>query len=234
MAITIRNMADNASNDKIDGKVFIMYERIRLLQSLPSDGDGDGDSNRWIEHRRLIIQLGFNCSTIEYFHDSVFTLQGLVVVGPFDLEATGSGTLYHAGDLMGMSTKVFYKWIQDEFRNKELYNVLTNNCQHFVCYFFSKFEELGYLTRTGHLKVCWLRAQVVTEGGRKIRKYTTDWLTLLPVESHRGSDWSGEQRIQGHFSIHLQVLDVRALAAFLYDVRNKTVHLMNSSRSEKN
>jgi hypothetical protein len=174
---TIQGMLDHASNHKMDGKVHVMYENVRNVQSL--FGDGDGESWRHIKHWRLVIQLGFDCFTLEYFQGTVFTLQGIVVVGPFDLEAEHRETLYHVGDLKGLSTVQLYTWIQDEFHSKESYNVAWNNCQHFVHNFLTEFEDTGHLTRTSHLSRAFFRREVVWEGGKKIKRYAADHILRL-------------------------------------------------------
>ncbi|KAF9543182.1 hypothetical protein EC957_001244 [Mortierella hygrophila] len=180
MRKAIQNMMNNASNDKMNGKVYIVYEIIPDLRWISI---GEGESGRGLKHWRLVIQLGFDWLTLEYVQDSVFTFHGLVVVGPFDPEATSAAKLYHVGDLKGLNTEELFKWIQDEFYSKEEYNVFTNNCQHFVHNFVAEFEDSGRLSRTGHLEAPTNRRQLITERGRKMRRYAFDKFTYLHMKA---------------------------------------------------
>ena len=108
MEKNIQNMVGHASNDKTNGKVHIVYEHIPDLWWI---SQGDSESKRMFKHSRLAIQLGLDWFTLEYFHDSVFAFQDLVMVGPFDPEATSTPTLCRVGDLKGLSTEELFKWI---------------------------------------------------------------------------------------------------------------------------
>ncbi|KAG0063020.1 hypothetical protein BGZ90_002859, partial [Linnemannia elongata] len=119
MKKTIQGMVDNASKDETNGKVYIVYENIAGLQWM---SPGDGEFMREIKHWRLVIQHGFDWFTLEYLQDSVFALQSLVVVAPFDPAAMNAPTKYHVGDLKGLSSERLLKWIQVEFNSKEEYN----------------------------------------------------------------------------------------------------------------
>ncbi|KAG0063018.1 hypothetical protein BGZ90_002857, partial [Linnemannia elongata] len=173
MERTIRDMMDSASNEEMTGKVYVVFESIADLQWISA---GDGDSKRWMKHWRLVIQLGFDWFTLEYFQDSVFSLQGLVVVGPFDPEATNAPTKYHVGDLK-VNMEELSRWIQQEFDSKEEYNVITNNCQDFVHNFLAEFEDSGRLLRSGYLARPTNRHQYVAESGEKLRQLAFDGFT---------------------------------------------------------
>lgn len=166
MGKTIQDLVDNATSEKTNGKVHIAYENIADLRWI---SQGDDDSLRGIKHWRLVIQLGFDAFTLEYLQDSVFTFQGLVMVGPFNPDATNNPRLYHVGDLRELDSKELFGWIQKEFSSKEQYNVITNNCHDFVHSFLAKFEESGHLSRTGHLEASVNRQQLGTGKDQKIR-----------------------------------------------------------------
>ncbi|KAK5809642.1 hypothetical protein F5H01DRAFT_47010 [Linnemannia elongata] len=171
MRKTIQGMVDNASKDETNGKVYIVYENIAGLQWM---SPGDGEFMREIKHWRLVIQHGFDWFTLEYLQDSVFALQSLVVVAPFDPAAMNAPTKYHVGDLKGLSSEKLLNWIQEEFNSKEEYNVLTNNCHDFVHNFLATFEEFGQLFRTGHLQASPNRRLLVTDGDKKITRHVSD------------------------------------------------------------
>lgn len=176
-------MVDNSSDDRMDGKVYVVYERIGALQWL-LPGESAGEDMRWCKHWRLVIQLGFDWFTLEFVENSLLSLQGVVMAGSFDPEAASDAILYHVGDLKEMSTMVLYRWIKDEFRSKVPYNVLVNNCQHFVLRFLSEFEGAGYFTKTGHLEVPKNRLQWPSlEGGNVVSSYMPGWETLLDLQA---------------------------------------------------
>lgn len=166
MGKTIQDMMDNATSDKTNGKVHIMYENVADLQWI---SQGDDDSMRGIKHWRLVIQLGFDYFTLEYLQDSVFTFQGLVVVGRFNPKATNNPRLYHVADLKELDSKELFIWIQEEFSSKDQYNVITNNCHDFVHGFLAHFENSGRLSRTGHLAASTNRQQVGTGSDQKTK-----------------------------------------------------------------
>ncbi|KAK3810387.1 MAG: hypothetical protein J3Q66DRAFT_373407 [Benniella sp.] len=162
----IEELISTSTNDPVGGKIYIMYERLGDLQWLP--GKGDGKFLRSIKHWRLVIQLGFDCITLEFLENSLISHQGVVLVGAFDpskIDTRGRGgdlgsdgqqqsaiTLYHIGDLAELSSEVLFKWIQKQFLSRTEYNILKNNCQHFVYDFLAHFEKEGYLVnRTSHL-----------------------------------------------------------------------------------
>lgn len=151
MEKAIQGMVDNASKDEMDGKVFIVYKSVGDFDWL--FGSGDGESWREFKHWRLVIQLGFDCFTLEYLENSIVSHEGVVVVGAFDLQAPNSLTLYHLGDLKALSTEVLYNWIKEESRSRKPYNVIVNNCHQFVHRFLADFVRPGYLTRTNHMEV---------------------------------------------------------------------------------
>ncbi|KAF9903162.1 hypothetical protein EC991_004108 [Linnemannia zychae] len=160
----IKELVSNSTDDPVSGKVYIMYERLGDFQWLP--GKGDGKFLRSIKHWRLVIQLGFDCITLEFLENSLISHQGVVLVSAFDpsridtrsREDLGSEgqqqsevSLYHIGDLTGLSSEVLFKWIQNEFQSWKEYNVIKNNCQHFVHAFLAYFDEKGYLVnRSNH------------------------------------------------------------------------------------
>ncbi|KAF9145831.1 hypothetical protein BGX30_006603 [Mortierella sp. GBA39] len=149
MAKRIQDMVDDSTDDKMDGKVSIVYERLGDLQWLP--GKGDGEFLRRIKHWRLIIQLGFDAFTLEFLENSIVSYQGVLLVSPYDQGASNNATPYTVGYLKGLSTEELYKWIKDQSKIWKEYNLLTNNCQHFVHAFLAHFEDQGYLIRTSHL-----------------------------------------------------------------------------------
>ncbi|KAF9145828.1 hypothetical protein BGX30_006600 [Mortierella sp. GBA39] len=150
MAKRIQDMVDDSTDDKMDGKVSIVYERLGDLQWLP--GKGDGEFLRRIKHWRLIIQLGFDAFTLEFLENSIVSHQGVLIVGTYDQVESRNATAYPVGNLKGLSTEELYKWIQEQSGIWKEYNLLKNNCQHFVHAFLAHFENLGYLTRTDHLE----------------------------------------------------------------------------------
>ncbi|KAK3815539.1 MAG: hypothetical protein J3R72DRAFT_461613 [Linnemannia gamsii] len=158
----IEELISTSTDDPVEGKIYIMYERLGDFQWLP--GKGDGKFLRRIKHWRLVIQLGFDCITLEFLENSLVSRQGVVLVGAYDPSKIHRGvrgdlgpdgqqqpTLYHIGDLAGLSSEVLFKWIQEQFRLKTEYNVLQDNCQDFVYDFLAHFEKEGYLVnRTNH------------------------------------------------------------------------------------
>ncbi|KAG0055713.1 hypothetical protein BGZ90_005692, partial [Linnemannia elongata] len=149
MAKRIQDLVDDATDDRMNGKVSVVYERLGDFQWLP--GKGDGEFLRWIKHWRLIIQLGFDTFTLEFLENSIVSHQRVLLVSPYDQGASNNATPYLMGYLKGLSTEVLCKWVQEQSEIWKEYNTLTNNCQHFVHEFLARFEEAGYFTRTVHL-----------------------------------------------------------------------------------
>lgn len=149
MAKCIQDMVDDSTDNKMDGKVSVVYEHLDDLKWLPVKGNGE--FLRRIKHWRLIIQLGSNAFTLEFIENSIVSSQGVLLVGPYSQGASNNATPYPVGYLQGLSTEVLSKWIQEQSEIWKEYNTLTNNCQHFVHEFLAHFEEAGYLARTGHL-----------------------------------------------------------------------------------
>ncbi|KAF9546432.1 hypothetical protein EC957_009781 [Mortierella hygrophila] len=160
----IKELISTSTDNPVDGKIYIMYERLGDFQWLP--GKGDGKFLRRFKHWCLVIQLGFDCITLEFFENSQISRQGVVMVGAFDpsrIDTRVRGgdlgpddqqqpamAFYHIGDLAGLSSEVLFRWIQEQFRSRTEYNVLQNNCQHFVYDFLAHFEKEYIVNRTSH------------------------------------------------------------------------------------
>ncbi|KAG0200101.1 hypothetical protein BGX33_011226 [Mortierella sp. NVP41] len=151
MGKRIEALVATSTGDTLEGKIYIMYERLNDLQRL-LPGKDDGERFRKIKHWRLVIQIGFDCFTLEFLENSIVSQQGVVMVGPYNQESS-QRTLYPIGDLR-ISTEVLFNWTQEQFNEWTVYNLFQKNCQHFVHHFLAFVEKEGYLTnRTDHLAV---------------------------------------------------------------------------------
>ncbi|KAF9147541.1 hypothetical protein BG015_010790 [Linnemannia schmuckeri] len=176
----IHDMVEMSTTDQVEGKVYIVYERVGDLQWLP--GKGDGESFRQIKHWRLVVQLGFDCFTLEFLENSLVSQQGIVMVGAFDagdFHQKGT-TRYPLGDLSEMSSYVMFKWIQDEFSKWTTYNLRKRNCQHFVRHFLAFVEESGYLINPTYQFGAVMKRSVRNGGVGKKRMQSQE--SLSPVE----------------------------------------------------
>ncbi|KAG0288694.1 hypothetical protein BGZ97_006692, partial [Linnemannia gamsii] len=143
----IEDMIDMSTDDPVEGKVYIVYERLGDLQWLP--GKGYGESWRLSKHWLLVIQLGFDWFTLEFQEDSG---EGIVIVGAFDpANMHGPGRKIYALGKLTMSSEEMFSWIQKQFHEWTYYNLRKRNCQHFVRAFLQFVQEKKYLSNeTAH------------------------------------------------------------------------------------
>jgi hypothetical protein len=147
----IEDMIDMSTDDPVEGKVYIVYERLGDLKWLP--GKGDGESWRGIKHWRLVIQLGFDWFTLEFLENSLISRQGIVIVNAFDpANIHRPGAKVYALGKLTMSSEEMFSWIQKKFHEWTYYNLRKRNCQHFVRTFF-QFVQGKYLSQeTQHFR----------------------------------------------------------------------------------
>ncbi|KAF9090323.1 hypothetical protein BGX29_011538 [Mortierella sp. GBA35] len=70
MGKRIEALVATSTGDTLEGKIYIMYERLNDLQRL-LPGKDDGERFRKIKHWRLVIQIGFDCFTLEFLENSI-------------------------------------------------------------------------------------------------------------------------------------------------------------------
>ncbi|KAF9901147.1 hypothetical protein EC991_006462 [Linnemannia zychae] len=122
METSIRALIDSSSTDIIQGKLYIIYERLSDFRWLP--GNGDGESGSAFKHWKLLIVIGFDSFTLEFMENSLISRQGLVMVSPFDL-STSRATAYYLADIT-IDTETLYKRIQAFFGGWTVYNTPTH------------------------------------------------------------------------------------------------------------
>ncbi|KAF9131034.1 hypothetical protein BGW39_002345 [Mortierella sp. 14UC] len=147
MKNSIEALVESSSADVVQGKFYIIYERLSDFKWLP--GNGDGESGRAFKHWKLLIRIGFDSFTVEFLENSLISRQGLVIVSPFD-SSTNPATTYYLADI-SIDTETLYKRILAFFNAWTVYSIKCGNCQHFVQHFLLHYQSEGHLTnQTAH------------------------------------------------------------------------------------
>ncbi|KAF9145830.1 hypothetical protein BGX30_006602 [Mortierella sp. GBA39] len=132
----IRHLIEESTDDVVGGEIYIIYERLSELNWLP--WDGDGQTNRFFKHWRLVVFIGFDRYKIEYLENSKVSKQGVVMVSAYNPDVDNA-TLYLLSKI-SIDSKTFFRELLALFSDWTYYSIKRQNCQHFVHGFLEKLK----------------------------------------------------------------------------------------------
>ncbi|KAG0273818.1 hypothetical protein BGZ95_010362 [Linnemannia exigua] len=149
MEKSIMSLIGRATNDVIQGKIYVMYVRLADLSWLP--GKSYGEMFRGAKHWKLVFEIGFDKFTVEFLEDSLISRQGMVRVEPYNPE-TDPATKYLLGAIT-ISSFWLYSDILELFSAWKQYSLVGRNCQHFVKDLVHRYDKAGFMSdHTDHFR----------------------------------------------------------------------------------